>query len=512
MSNFSSYRHKDYSGGLNNTASRREIGRSQASVLENWDITFQGRLQSRLGLTQLGGTLSNAPKSGGFYKRANGSNYILLNEGTDVRYLNSTTWTDIGNISSAQRMSYANVLPSDRIYFSSEDNGLSFWDGGAAITAVSSVPAGNVILWYQNHLFHVNNVNVAGTKYSNRVYWSDFGAPSTYTTASSYINLPGEGRAVTMNVLGDTLVIFKDNSYMFLSGYGSSSWAISASATSIENTDSSIGCVAPRGTVRVGANELWFIDNQGNIRRLTQADYGFSSTVMSDNIKDTISGLDKGKLDLAVAWYDNDKVYFAVTKSGSSTNNLVLVYDRTAASRTNDEAWTTYTGWEVADMISYSSSFSPVLTIFNPTTKKVYTHTGTTDDGVDITCRWDGKNDDYDQPERYKKYAYGYMYSQAQSDEDVDIYAAVDGSSFAKIDTFNLSTTGDPLGPTGDAAMGPTGSFILGGEFDKEEKFYFYDGGGAITGKTVCMSIRGSFSSTIFVDTFTNHFVIRSLK
>lgn len=511
MGNFATFRQPNYDGGLNNTDSRRDIDRNQASALYNWDITFKGRLKSRKGLTQVGSTLSNAPKSAGVYQKTNGTKYLVVNEGTDVRYLNGSTFTDIGNLTANERLSYANVKVEDKIYMSSENNGLLSWDGGVAIASVGSSISGNVILWYQNHLFHINNVNVSGTKYSDRVYWSDFGDPEAYTTASNFVNLPGEGRAITMNVLGDRLVIFKESSYMFLEGYGSTSWAISSSSTSIANMDSSVGCVAPRGTVRVSANELWFIDNQGFIRRITQSTYGYESKVMSNNLEGTRSGLNLGQLSNAVASYDDDKVYFAVTSSASSVNDLVLVFDRKASARnSNREAWTTYTGWTVNDMLSFGAT--PTLYILGSTSKKVYSHTGVTDDGTAIACRWDGKNDDYDQPERYKKYAYGYIYSQAQNDETITIHAAVDGTSFAQIDSFDLDTTGTPLGPTGPAMMGPTGSFILGGSGDIEEKYYFADGGGEITGKTLTMSIRATVTEQVYVDTFTNHFIIRSLK
>lgn len=44
----------DFSGGLNDTANQRRIGRTEASLLRNWDITFQGSLKRRDGLTETG--------------------------------------------------------------------------------------------------------------------------------------------------------------------------------------------------------------------------------------------------------------------------------------------------------------------------------------------------------------------------------------------------------------------------------------------------------------------------
>ena len=513
MAQFATYRHKSYDGGLKTSASRRDIERNQASVLENWDITYRGRLLSRKGLEQVGNTQASAINSGGVYTRKNGTRYLLINTGTKVKYLDGSTFSDVGTsatITTAERMSYANVIYEDKIYMSSENNGLLCWNAGAGgLSAIASSISGNVILWYQNHLFHLNAVNVSGTKYYNDIFWSDFGDPETYTApTTNRIPLPGEGRAITANALGNKMVIFKENSYMFLAGYGATSWTIDADSSPIENVDSSIGCIAPKGTVRVGANELWFMDNQGYVRRITQTSFGYTSQVMSDNLDP--NDLNLSNIDLTVAAFDNDKVYFAVPSSSSSTLDTVWVYDMKAASRSNDEAWTTYTGWEVADLLSFGES--PVLHVIGSTSKKVYSHTGGDDDGTAVDCRWDGKNDDYDQPERYKKYAYGYIYSQAQGNETVSVYSSIDGASFSKLKDFDLNSEGTPLGPTGLAKMGPTGSFILGGNSDLEEKYYFADGGGSITGKTNIMSIRASVSSQVYVDTFTNHFVVRSLK
>lgn len=518
MSNFDTYRHKSYSGGLNNSGSRRDIERNQASLLENWDITDKGRLKVRNGLVKVGGTLSNTALSLGVYRAKSGTNTLLLGEGTDLRYLNGSTWTDIGNIT-AEPLSFANCAVENKVYFGSENNALQSYDGSTVASVGGTSIAGNVMLWYQNHMFHINNVNVGGTKYPHRVYWSDFGDPETYTTATSFVELPGEGRAITMNVLGSSLVLFKADSYMFMSGYGSSSWALSATSTSITNSDASVGCVAPCGTVRVGANELWFMDNQGYVRRITQSTYGYESKVMSDNIDPTkitinglVVGLDLTKLSNTIAWYDDNKVYFAVTANGSTVNNVVLVYDRTAsADNQNQEAWTTYTGWTILASTTFGNGTNP-LSYITSSDKNVYKITDGDDNGTAINARWDGKNDDYDKPERYKKYAYGYIYSQAQVDEDITIWSSIDGTSFARIGSFNIASDGTALGPTGPATMGPTGTFILGGSFDKEKKYYYSDGGGTIVGKTLTMSIRATVNDQVYVDTFTNHWLLRSLK
>lgn len=511
MANFATYRHKDYSLGLNNTSSKRDISRGQASLLQNWDITFQGRLKTRKGLTQYGDTLADTVGRLGFYQKDDGNNYLLTHQDTDLMYLNSATWTNINTGYTAENLSFQDVASQNEIYISSENNVLSHWDGSTLTQLGAGIPHGNKIIWYQNHMMTLNNVNISGTKYKNRLYISNFGDPNTWTTGTDFVELEGLGDAVTAEIVGDALVVFKDESYMILSGYGLSSWVISGSNNPLTNIDSSVGCPAVRGTVRVTQNEVWFIDQKGNIRKIYGTDYGYGSTVVSNNIQGTIDTINLSYIQNAVAHYADEKVYFAVPTGASTENNTVLVYDMKAHSRTNKEAWTTYTGWKISDMINFPVSSDPEVIIAGGSNDKVYRHTGTTDDSTAIECRWDSRLDEYDKPERYKKYTYGYLYSENQGDIDVTVHASIDGISFSQLSTFNLQGGGSTLGPTGTATMGPSGSFILGGSEDLEHKFYFYDGG-AITGKTVAMSLRCSASDAAYVNTFTNHFVERSLK
>lgn len=512
MGNLSTYRQDDYSLGLNNTSSRREVSRGGASVLQNWDITFKGRLKTRKGLTQYGSTLPASAGSLGFYKKDDGNNYLLTHQDTDLMYLNSSTWTNIDTAMTAEKLSFQDCDVENKIYGSSENNPLFHWNGTTYTELAASVPHGNKLIWYQNHMMTLNNVNISGTKYKNRLYISNFGDPEVWTTASDFVELQGFGDVVTADILGNSLVVFKDKSYSFLSGYGLTSWVLSGTVNPITNIDNSIGCPAVKGTVRVSANELWFIDQKGNIRKLTQTDYGYGSTVMSNDVQGTIDTINFGYLSGAVAWYDDEKVYFAIPTGASTENNTVLVFDMKAHSRTNKEAWTTYTGWIVSDMISFPISSNPELIVAGGSNLKIYRHTGTDDDGVDIACRWDSGLDDYDKPERYKKYAYGYIYSGNQGDIDLDIYSSIDGISFSKVGTFNMQGSGSKLGPTGSFLLGPTGNNKLGGGEDLEYKYYFYDGNQNITGKSLVMSLRYSGDQSAYVNTFTNHFAERTLK
>ena len=517
----SSYYHQDYSGGLNDTASARQIKRNEASLLHDWDITYQGQLKKRPGLLEVGDNLSNAIVGLHGYLRSNGGKDLLLMEGTTLRYLNSTTWTALDSGFTTGLDTWMVTCPlNDKVYI---DNGTDYthsWDRGSTtlnscLTDMgTAIPHGKVRIWHKNHMFALNAVTVSGTTYYDRMYWSAMADPDTYDTVNDFINVPGGGHMITACDLGDSLVLFKENSISFLSGWGDTDWTITASASNVTNIDESVGCVAKRGVTRVG-NEIWFIDDEGLIRRIYQTDFdAFRKDLICSKIRGTLATINTAQLTKALAWTHNDKVYFAVPTGSSTVNNTLLVYDILASKRTGEEAWTTYTGWTPAILCSYPSGITPDLYIgSNSATGKIWKHTGDDDDGTAIDSRWDGRDDDYDKPEKWKRYKYGYITGPSSSDIDVAIHASVDSAPFADLGDLNLAGSGSRLGPTGSFLLGPTGGCQLGGSGDNEKKFYFSSGGGAVRGKRLKMSIRHSvLDESPTVNGYTVHFKQRNLR
>lgn len=517
----STYYHRDYSGGLNDSASDSEIKRNEASLLRNWDITYEGQLNKRLGLTLTGNDMSNNAILGlHTYLRSDGGKDLVTMEGTTLRYLNSTTWDSLDTgFTTGLRTSFETCPLNDKLYIVNGTENTHSWDRAAVTNnacltdMTNAVPTGKVIKWHKNHMFVINNTKWGGTSYPNRIAWSALGDPDTWDTTNDFIDLPGGGRGITFGELGDSLVIFKERSIMFMSGWGDSDWRITASASNVANIDEAVGCLAPNGVTRVG-NELWFIDDEGVIRRLYQTDFdAFRKDIVSTKIRGTLSGLNKSQIARAVAWTYNDKVFFSIPTGSDAYNSLVLVYDIIASKRTGEEAWTTYTGWNISAFTAYPTAQAVDLYLGDDRDGKVYKHSSYSDNGTAINSRWDGKDDDYDKPESYKRYKFGYVTGTASTDIDVGVYASMDGGAFADLGDLNLADDGTPLGPTGAAAMGPTGTFLLGGNSKGEKKYYFTDGGGTASGKSVKMSIRhATDAEDPIVNTFSNHFKQKNIR
>jgi hypothetical protein len=523
MSDLSTYYQQSYDGGLNDTASSYEIARNEASVLRNWDITYQGQLRRRPGLTLVGDSLGDTPITGlGAFIRNAGIDLLAM-ESTNLYFLAGSSWTKIADdFTDTAGLTFwlENIQALGKVFIGNEDNVYRTWDrAGTTLntcltTLTSTTPHGNLFKWFRNYALTFNNANVSGTKYPNRAYLSAFGDPTSWTTGTDYIDVPGDGRLITGVDLGDNFVFLKERSIQYLTGYGVSSWTITEATNNVAGLSERVGCVAPRGAVRVG-NEVWFVDNQAQIRRIYQTDFdAMRHDVISKKIQGTLAGLNKGQLAKAAAWSSDNKVYFAFPSGASTTNDLVCVFDILASIRSGDEAWTTYTGWSPAIFADYPTSTTIDLYLGDQTTGKVYKHAGDDDDGVAIDAQWDGKDDYYDKPERWKRYKYGYIRaSSGSSDASVDVYGSVDGGPFAQFESINLMAGGSRLGPTGSFLLGPTGDARLGGSTTNTQRFFFTTGGGSPRGKSVKMSLRhDTAGQTPSVNTFSTHYKLRNLR
>lgn len=498
----------DYSGGLNTTSAAESIERNQASLLRNWDITYAGQLRRRDGTQLIGDKLAARIDGGVAYTRSTGGKDVLVMAGGELWYLDGT-FKSLDNGFTAVPTDMVVCPLNDRVYISNETDVQHYWDRGSTIknsslTALAAtIPHGNVLRWHKNHMFTINAVNVNGTKYYQRLYWSNIGDPGTWTTASDYIDIPGGGNAITIGDLGNALVIFKEHSVSFLTGWGSANWKITASASNTAGLDESVGCIAPKGHTRVG-NELWFIDDEGSIRRIYQTDFdAFRSDIISNKIQGTIATINKAQLSKAIAFTWNDKVFFSVATGSSTENNTTLVFDikaykRNLAAGSAAESWTTYTGWTPTVFFDYPTSVAPDMYI-GDSTGKVMNHTGESDCDVvggntveiAIDARWDGKIDGFDKPELYKGLRFGFITGLVSSPATVGIYSSADRSAFGKLGDLVCAPVGGTLGPTGTFALGPTGkTAILGGLTTSELEFKFSDGGGSVTVKSNQMSIR----------------------
>jgi hypothetical protein len=516
------FEQQNYDGGLYDSSIASEINRNYASTLINYDIEKKGALIPRDGFRKMGSELDGYPTDIFFYEKVNAP-MVVTSAGSLYYY--DDDWVQLADNLTGDIC--FEVCPVDgKLYLISDTFRLKSWDGvtltlnTCLVNATTEIYA-KKIKWYKNHMFFSNTVTLGATTYKNRVYISNLGVADT-VTSTDYLEPSGRGDITTCEELGDSaLAFFKSQSVFFLTGYGLNSWEITTTNNGVQNVDNAIGCISVKGVTRVG-NELWFVDDQGMLRNIYQTDFDpYRKDFRCNNVQGTLDKVNKSLISKSVLWYANDKVYWAVPTIGAN-NDLLLVNSIIAANRNQTtEAWTTYSATCLTPnaLSSLPTSTGNKLIFASATEKYVYIQDSAGDgadadgtNGLDIECRYDTKDDDFDKPERYKRYFTLNVWGKATSvDCYLEYYCSLDGKAFGLIDTFNLNPQAEGLGPTGTFKLGPTGKSRLVGLQNREKRIRYDSGSAGVKGKSIQHSIRYTGQEKPTITKFTCSFRLRPL-
>lgn len=614
--NAKTYIKQDFSAGLHTTASIKQIAPNEATVLQNWDITYQGQLRQRLGLTLIGNNPASPNTGFAAFIRDTGVD-MLRSWSTKLEYLNGANFAAIADyLTAGNDLWMENVQIKGKIYIHNTDNVLQYWDRSATVgvlgsttftgaglndatyggsyigngqtyvvqidgtgtpntfkwsddggstwkatgvpivagaialnhgvtitfaattghtstnhwnitptgvlgTVGSTPPHGNVGIWFNNFYFQLNKVKVGSTLYTEDIFWSNLGDPETYDTTNNHTTVPGDGQLITAVPLGDNLVLFKERSIQYLTGFSNESFTIASNKSAYASAAEEVGCVAPRGACQVG-NEVWFIDNQARIRRVTRTDFdAFRHEIISVKIQDSLDNINKSQLQKARMWVWNNKVYCALPNGTDTVNSIVFVFDINASKRLTpnaymnpEECWTTYTGWHVANAITYPTVLTMDMYIADGVTGQVFKHAGNDDNGVAINCVFEDINSDYGLPMFYKNYLFGYLSAETGSgDVNIPVDTSIDGLNYINQGILSVTQSGSRVGPTGTARCGPTGSARCGGSSQALLRFFYNNGGQIPLGRWIRHRITHSeVGIQAIVNAFTSQYRPRAIR
>lgn len=184
------------------------------------------------------------------------------------------------------------------------------------------------------------------------VYFSDEGAPETWST-NNYVNLtPGDGEKITgVTSWRNMVFVFKESKFFVFNGN-----SVGADGNPVFDFRevSGAGLVAP-DAIAVTPNGVYFLSkdgiyvtNGGNPQRILEQEMGpiFAPSGFSSNYF-TSGAINQPEVGGAAAAFWKGRVYFAVPMGDSTTNNRIIVYDL------NFGWWTVYsipaadlTAWE----------------------------------------------------------------------------------------------------------------------------------------------------------------------
>ena len=354
-------------GGMYSNAKARLLKPEQAALLADCDVSITGSVFSRRGTDQVGNDVDvsgNPPRITGVgYYQTPSNSYELAGVSTVVFKLNGATWVQLGTqtfgsgqvnlIQGGIGGSVLGTVGDDNLHACGDGTDIFQWNGTAWTnlsspeTANSAPRAASILVWHTGRLVaagpSIKTRTGDSTVVADAIYFSDILDPANWGAAlgggtyATQIRVGGgDGSEITAIVPWQQfqLAVFKRNS----------SWVVNADPTigpasfEIDVVHNSVGCVANRTAVQVGA-DVMFLSKDG-VRSLQQT---FASNTqenlsvpLSYPIQDYIRRINWENVSTAAATFWNNQYLLSVPLDGSSTNNFILVYN------TITSAWNGY--------------------------------------------------------------------------------------------------------------------------------------------------------------------------
>lgn len=448
-------------------------------------------LSKRPGNTQTAASLGSQIILGGSgFEPAGGTKVqIVCRNGASnsqlYRWTGSGTWAAIGSANLTVDVQMNFVQASNTLLgFNGTD--VVDYDGTTVTKNRSGIPLGKFGAWFHNYLF------VAGVTASpNRLYWSDLGAPITFTAANFIDINANDGDSITgLASFNDELFIFKNNTIWSITGWSGSTF--SATTIAGQNTNSKIygyGTPSHQSIIATGKN-LYYLSFVGGVPHFR--DLGitiFAKTIdqgiVSWDIDITMNGLNKAQLVKAAGIYDGKRIRWAVPNGSSTTNNLVLVFKPEIQVESKlgiHRSWVRASGitpsqwWHSTisgrDKIYYGDATTGGI-VFEADTS-VFTDNGT---NVELDAR---SRDFYLDLARKAKWKYMYLKTKRGTGGSLIVKARIDqAEAFATQDTIDLQGSSPGLGPTGTFTLGTS---TLGGASVTKDRVTFAHLTGSIMG------------------------------
>jgi len=343
----------DFSGGLNTAGGPLSLGNNESSDLRNIDFNKFGSILQRNGSSTLNSsTIGSSVQFDGLHWFEYDVSGTLTRKAIAVAGGKlfkmddlDGTWDDITSSLTITATNLCDFTNWNNKVFITNGTDIPFeWDGTTAQT-IQNLPTNLTDAKFNaqfNNFLFLANVIVNGTTHTSRIYWSEIGDEGSWS-ATAFINISNDdGQEITgIKVLSDRLVIYKTRSIynLFFTGDSDVPFILPGGGKS----NSAVGCISPftiqevkNGHVFLSYDGFYFYD-------------GNNSFKISDKLNNVITGLNTNKLTIAASLVQKDKSRYmcALTQSGSSTNDIVLVWDYF------NNAWSIYDGMAPSAMATF---------------------------------------------------------------------------------------------------------------------------------------------------------------
>ncbi len=362
IENFLKVKIVDYSGGQVSKNYADQLQNNQGALIQNAIINVKGQAQSRLGQllfnTDTQGVAFNGFNRFDLETAGSTTSYMMVASAPSVvsSLSNSSTWTirNSGhNITVGHDVEF--VQANNLIFMINGFDQTAYWDGTNWTVTGASVPTATTGSWLSNYLFLAGN-----STNQDYLYVSDNLVPQSFQANQIIKVNSGDGQPIkkVLNYRTGDLIVYKERSIWDLNvtGVNASCTPQPICAWQLTPITTDVGTLSPRSVVTLG-NDQWFLSSSPfGIRSVirSQFDKTFVNLV-SQPIQDIFDGtnidgtiLNTAQVSKAAAVYFDNKYIIAIPITGSTVNNLVLVYDFITSS------WYEITGWYPSEWLVYN--------------------------------------------------------------------------------------------------------------------------------------------------------------
>lgn len=376
IDNFLKVKIVDYSGGQVSKNYADQLTNAQGALIENSIINVKGQLSSRLG--QLLFNVDTASASSPSVAFGGVGTYYYQTGTVEVPYIiaasapavitspvTGTSWTTVNTGHSITAGNNVEFIQANNMIFmidgfdnTSWYNGTTWTVGGTYPGAISP-PTATTGSWLSGYLF------LGGNPTNQQfLYFSENTAPTDFHDTNKVINVSvGDGQPIekVQNYRTGDLIIYKSRSIYDLNIVSNGNTVCTpqpACTWTLTPLTQDVGTLSPRSVVSLG-NDQWFLSSQPfAVRSVIRSQFDkIFVNLVSQPIQDIFDGtningqiLNVNQVGKAAAVYFDNKYILAIPLSGSSVNNLVLVYDFIT------QSWSEITGWYPSEWVVFNSN------------------------------------------------------------------------------------------------------------------------------------------------------------
>lgn len=332
--------------GLNTLVSDTLINDAEASDLNNISFVESGCISKSAGIVSVGTGLVNNPKGLGTFYTVSGNKYVLTVDGTDLKYLNGSTWTSIAGVSFTTGKEVNFTQCSDKLFINNGFEAMAQLDSSLNLTRPTTTISAAFSIWFSgfqiatgvstqpNRIYisdittnagDFTNTNPTGTGIYSVYDGTTHPGSSTYAgSGANYVDVNvGDGDKITgLAKYQGVVIIFKERAIYQLS-------LSSVGAPTIIQISQSTGAVSHKSIDNV-ENDIFYLSRKGYYVLGNEPNYSNSirSNELSSRINPIIQTINPAESSNAASIFSDFKFYSSFATGGNSFNNQTLIYDR----------------------------------------------------------------------------------------------------------------------------------------------------------------------------------------